>query len=145
MTVKLQNGRFFLNRGYSVTLVDRDISAVLDLRDNSRTRLLAYDLEKGAAWPFAAGVFSGVIVINYLYRPLFPDLLRSLQPGGVVLYQTFAHGNEKFGRPRNPEYLLEPDELLKVFRPSCEVVAFEQGFKAEPDRVVQAICAVKRA
>ena len=139
-----RHGRYLLDRGYPVTLVDRDISKLADLKDNAMAKVFAYDLESGSPWPFADEEFSGVVVVNYLYRPLFPHLLASLRPSGVLIYQTFAQGNEKYGRPRNPDFLLRPDELLQEFGAACEIIGFEQGFMPDPDRVVQSLCAVKR-
>ena len=101
------------------------------------------DLESGAPWPLGDARFGGVVVTNYLYRPLFPVLIRSVAPGGVLLYETFARGNERFGRPRNPDHLLERGELLDVVFGRLSVVAFEDVAVSEPTpAMIQRICAV---
>ena len=102
------------------------------------------DLE-GAPWPYAAQRFDGIVVANYLHRPLFADLLAALRPEGVLIYETFAIGNEMFGRPSNPEFLLRSGELLQWVQGKLEVLAFEQGRVASPKpAVIQRICAVRR-
>jgi SAM-dependent methyltransferase len=103
------------------------------------------DLE-GSPWPYHADRFDGVVVTNYLYRPLAPALLDALRPGGVLIYETFALGNEKLGRPSNPEFLLRPSELLQWVEGRLSVFAFEQGLVERPKpAVIQRICAVRRA
>lgn len=139
-----RNGRLFLEGGYKVTFVDRDTSRLSDLADNTDATILEYHLEDESPWPFEEAQFCGIVVVNYLHRPLFPHLAAALKPGGVLIYQTFMAGNERFGKPRNPDFLLEYDELLDVFGESMEVIAFEQGFLPDPDRVVQSICVENR-
>jgi len=83
-----------------------------------------------------------VVTTNYLHRPLLPALIAAVEPGGVFLYETFAQGNERFGRPSNPDFLLRPQELLEAVHGRLAVVAFEEGFVAEPrPAVIQRICA----
>ncbi len=99
------------------------------------------DLETGGPWPLGSG-YDGIVVTNYLHRPLLPALPAALGPGGVLIYETFARGNEQFGRPRNPDFLLEPGELLAAFA-GLMVVAFEQGEVAWPrPAIIQRIAAV---
>jgi hypothetical protein len=99
-------------------------------------------LEAGV-WPFSDRRFEGVVVTNYLHRPHLPRLVESLTPGGVLIYETFAKGNEKFGRPRNPEFLLNPAELLDAFAPRLTIIAYEHAIEEEPTPAVrQRICAV---
>jgi SAM-dependent methyltransferase len=107
---------------------------------------LEADLE-GAPWPLAGSAFDAIVVVNYLHRPLFAPLLDALAPDGVLLYETFALGNEAFGRPSNPAFLLRPGELLDVVRDRLVVVAFEQGHVhgAGRDAVVQRVAAVGAA
>lgn len=134
--------RLFLSRGHPVTAVDRDISALTDLGTRPDLHVLEADLEDGRAFPLAGRQFAGVIVTNYLHRPLFPALIAALGPGGVLLMETFAQGNERFGRPRNPDYLLRPGELLDVVRGSLRVVAYEDLVVEHPrPAAVQRICA----
>ena len=98
------------------------------------------DLETGAPWQFGGG-FDGIVVANYLHRPLLPAIAGALAPGGLLIYETFARGNERFGRPRNPAFLLAPGELLAAFR-GLTIVAFEQGEVAVPrPAVVQRLAA----
>ena len=98
------------------------------------------NLEDGSPWPFTGRRFCGIVVTNYLHRPLFPHLAASLAEGGVLIYETFMLGNEKYGRPSNPEFLLRPGELLEAFKDLC-VIAFEQGYAERPKpAVVQRVC-----
>ena len=100
------------------------------------------DLE-GGPWPFEGQRFAGIVVANYLHRPLFPRLLESLGPGGVLIYETFAVGNERYGRPSNPDFLLRPGELLDVVRGRLRVLAYEDLTVSEPKPAcMQRICAV---
>jgi len=115
--------------------------------------VLQHDLEPNtetASWPFADCMFSAIIVCNYLHRPLFPSLLASLQPDGILIYETFAQGNADFGKPSNPAFLLKPGELLQQMRSNPEVemqvIAYEDGFVSSPkEAMVQRICARKAA
>ena len=133
--------RLLLDRGYSVRAVDRDVSALLPLAGPD-CQVEAIDLETGAPWPLGGG-YDGIIVTNYLYRPLLPALIGALAPGGAVIYETFMLGNERFGRPRNPEFLLRPGELLEVFA-GLTAVAFEQGEVAAPrPAMIQRIAATR--
>lgn len=103
--------------------------------------IIETDLESGADWPLGGG-YDGIVVTNYLHRPLLPAIGLALAPGGVVIYETFAVGNESFGRPQNPDFLLRPGELLSAFA-ALTIVAFEQGPVTEPrPAVIQRIAAV---
>ncbi len=103
------------------------------------------DLE-GAAWPYAPGQFDAVVVTHYLHRPLFAHLLAALAPGGVLIYETFAVGNERYGRPRNPDFLLQPGELLKVAHGRLEVIAYELLAVQSPrPAMLQRMCAINGA
>jgi SAM-dependent methyltransferase len=125
--------------------VDRDPDAIATLATVTGVFTRVADLE-GGPWPFAPASFDAVVVANYLHRPLFGPILDALRPGGMLLYETFMRGNERFGRPSNPDFLLRPSELLEVVRGRLEVVAFEQGETAAPRAaVVQRICALKGA
>ncbi len=102
------------------------------------------DLEGGGPWPFSGQLFGGIVVANYLHRPLFPHLVASLEEGGILIYETFMLGNEKYGRPSNPDFLLRPGELLDAFQ-ALSPVAFEQGAVALPKpAMVQRICARRK-
>ncbi len=133
-----RHARYLVQRGHPVTAVDRDTAA---LAQAPGLRVVEADLEDGSPWPLAGQQFAGVIVANYLHRPLFPLLIDSLLPGGVLIYETFALGNEAFGRPRNPDFLLKPGELLQAFA-SLTVIAYEHGRIESPRAAaIQRICA----
>jgi len=134
---------WFAGRGHPVTGVDRDLSGCRDLGD--RATLHCADIENDP-WPLKSGgepqVFDAVVVTNYLWRPLLPKLLASLAPGGVLLYETFAAGNETVGRPARPDFLLQHGELLQICH-GLDIVAYEDGYLPDPARFVQRIAAVR--
>lgn len=133
--------RFFAQRGHKVTAVDRDVSA---LSAGPTIEIVQADLEDGSPWPLPGRRFGAVVVTNYLHRPLFPALLDALMPGGVLLYETFMEGNERFGRPSNPEFLLKDGELLEIVHGRFSVVAYEARMISEPKMaMVQRIAARK--
>lgn len=132
--------RWLSTRGCSVTAVDRDAAAVAPLQ--TLAEVVVADIEQGP-WPFVGRSFDAVVVTNYLWRPLLPTLVASVAPGGVLIYETFAAGNETVGRPSRPDFLLRPGELLQAVSGLLRVVAYENGFLAEPDRFVQRIAAVR--
>lgn len=116
-------------RGAQVLAVDRDATALAACAGNPRIETRVADLESGA-WPLAGETFDAIVVVNYLHRPLSPHLRAALAPAGVLLYETFAVGNEQFGRPSNPAFLLRAAELLELAAAPphpLTVVAFEQG------------------
>ncbi len=131
--------RWFAERGLRATGIDRDATALAGLE--SVARIVHADLEQGP-WPLPGERFDAVIVTNYLWRPLLPALAASLNDGGVLIYETFALGNAAFGRPRNPEFLLAPGELLRAFA-QLRVLAFEDGYLDDPPRCVQRLCALR--
>ena len=135
--------RLLAAMGHPVHAVDRNADALDELRDLANVTTTCADLE-GRPWPFAAASFEGVVVTNYLWRPLWPLLLAALRPDGVLIYETFMLGNERFGKPNNPAFLLRPGELLEVVHNRLTVVAFEQGEVQEPrPAVVQRLCALR--
>jgi hypothetical protein len=131
-------------RGYRVLAADRDISALARrFADDSDVEIRSLDLEDGGLWRLG-GSFDGILVTNYFHRPLFASIVDALAPGGAVLYETFMAGNERFGKPSNPDFLLRPGELLAAFESSLTVVAFEQGIVDQPrPAAIQRIAAVK--
>ena len=134
--------RYFAARGHSVVAVDRDSATPARLAGIPGVTALCADLE-GGAWPFPDERFAGIVVTNYLHRPLFPHVLAALAPAGALIYETFAAGNERFGRPSNPAFLLDPGELLDVVRGRLRVLAYEDLQVADPrPAMVQRICAV---
>src|SRR5215472_16704317 len=135
-----RHSRLLLESGFPVCAVDRDVSALLALAGHG-CEVRQIDLETGAAWPLATG-YDGIVVTNYLHRPLLPAIGRAVVPGGVLIYETFSRGNERFGRPRNPDFLLCPGELLEAFA-MLTIVAFEQGEVSIPrPAVIQRLTAV---
>lgn len=135
-----RHARLLLDMGFAVTAVDRDTSGLRELAGGD-CEVRAIDLESTAPWPLGGG-WDGIVVTNYLYRPLLMPIAASLAASGVLIYETFAVGNERFGRPRNPDFLLIPGELLAVFA-ALTVVAFEQGEVALPrPAVIQRIAAI---
>jgi SAM-dependent methyltransferase len=135
-----RHARLLRDRGFTVRAVDRDASALLPFAGPG-CEIIEIDLESGADWPLGGG-YSGIVATNYLHRPLLPAIGQALAPGGVVIYETFALGNERFGPPHNPDFLLRPGELLAAF-PTLTVVAFEQGQVTRPrPAVIQRIAAV---
>jgi SAM-dependent methyltransferase len=131
--------RWLAAQGHLLTAVDRNADALADL--DAVARVLCADIEN-CPWPLAGERFDAVVVTNYLWRPLWPTLLDSLAPGGVLLYETFAHGNASVGKPSRPDFLLQPGELLLRCQ-GLRVVGYEDGFCAAPERFVQRICAVR--
>ncbi len=141
-----RHARWFASHGHPVTALDRDADALAAMNDEPLVTTLAADIEDGP-WPFAADAkFAAVVVTNYLHRPLFPRLLDALAPAGVLIYETFAQGNETVGKPSRPAFLLARGELLDVVRGRLRVVAFQDGFLAQPrPAYVQRICAILEA
>ena len=139
-----RHARFSHGLGHPVVAVDRSLAGIADLAGVSGVELVEADIETDA-WPLAERCFAGIVVTNYLYRPLLPRLAASLEDGGVLIYETFAIGQAEFGRPTNPDFLLRPHELIDVFRPLLSIVAYEQGIVATPrPAVIQRIVAVAR-
>ena len=130
--------RWLAGQGFAVTGIDRDAAATEPLRDVAE--IVVADLE-AAPWPLPGRRFGAVVVTNYLWRPLWPALRASLNDGGVLVYETFAHGQHLIGRPSRPDFLLQPGELLQVFA-GLHVVAYEDGLEADPLRRVQRLVAV---
>ncbi|MDX1580495.1 MAG: methyltransferase domain-containing protein, partial [Alphaproteobacteria bacterium] len=136
--------RYLLGLGYRVMALDLNIEPLTDLDDNPDAAVMAADLENGP-WPLGNATFDGIVVVNYLWRPLFPHIRDAIAPGGVVIYETFQHGNEAFGRPSNPDFLLKENELREEFA-DFDILDFEAGEEGgDRPTVKQKICAVKPA
>jgi SAM-dependent methyltransferase len=134
-----RNALFFAARGHKVTAVDIDLSR---LPDSEHVERVQADLENGTLWPLAGRRFGAATVTKYLHRPLMPDLLDAIEPGGVLLYETFMDGNQCFGRPSRPEHLLNDGELLDLVRGKFSVIAYEARLISEPTMaMVQRIAA----
>ena len=138
-----RHARWLAQRGWRVEAVDRDGAALAALADEPRVATRQADLEDGS-WPYAGRSFDAVVVTNYLYRPRLTLLLDCLAPGGVLIYETFMAGNERFGKPSNPDFLLRPGELLARLGGDFTIVAFEQGEVHVPRPVaIQRVCAIR--
>ena len=136
--------RYFKDLGHRVTALDRDISRLQDLAGRG-VEVMSADLENGSPWLLGAREFDGIVVTNYLHRPLFPHLAGALSPGGVLIYETFGIGNERFGKPSNPNFLLRPGELLEFAAAhGLQVLAYACGEVAEPKRAVTLRMVAKR-
>jgi SAM-dependent methyltransferase len=139
-----RHSRWFAARGCQVVAVDRDAGALERLAGIAGVTHVNADLEKDR-WPFEGQKFDAIVVTHYLHRALFPPLLASLADDGALLYETFARGNEAYGKPSNPDFLLAEGELLGVFGGSLTVVAFEQGrVDGDATAVMQRLAAVGR-
>ena len=133
-----RHATLFAERGFEVYALDRDDQVL-----PGSIHFVRADLEDGSPWPLHGRRFAAIVVTNYLHRPLFPRLVESLEPGAVLIYETFMLGNERYGRPSNPNFLLRPGELLEAFA-TLGVVAFEQGTVERPKKaVVQRICVIR--
>jgi SAM-dependent methyltransferase len=131
-----RHSRLFLDRGHAVLALDRDISGLAWLGARRGFEARAVDLEAGPD-PLPPATFAAVVVANYLHRPLLPALVGAVAPGGWLLYETFAAGNERYGRPSNPDFLLAPGELIEAVRGTLEIVAYEHMTDAEPRPAVR--------
>jgi len=136
--------RLFLDAGYKIVAVDQNIAGIQTLIHHPNLTVLKADLESKNGWPFLNQQFSGVIVTNYLFRPILNDIVSAVGPGGVLIYETFATGNEQYGRPRNPDFLLREGELIETVANKLSIVAYEHGFVEKPKpAVVQRIVAIR--
>lgn len=126
-----RNARWLAQQGFRVEAVDRDAEVMQAMRGIDGITLRVADLEQNG-WPYKDQQFDAIVVCRYLHRPLFPHLIDSLAPGGVLIYETFMQGQAVYGKPSNPEFLLKPDELLEAFQPALEILAFEQGLQELP-------------
>jgi SAM-dependent methyltransferase len=132
-----RHARFFAGRGLEVVAVDRDEQRIPGVR------FVKADLENASPWPFSGRRFGAIVVTNYLHRPLLPSLEQALDSEGVLIYETFMAGNARFGKPSNPDFLLEPGELLRAFS-TLTVVAFEQGTVERPKKAaIQRACLIR--
>ena len=131
--------RFFRQLAHPVTGVDRLPEAIESVKDLG-VAVLA-DIENGP-WPLPGRSFAGVVVTNYLWRALLPQVVESVATGGVLIYETFAAGNETVGKPSRPDFLLQPGELLSACQ-GLRIVGYEDGFLESPPRFVQRVAAVR--
>jgi SAM-dependent methyltransferase len=132
--------QYFKSQGHHCTGVDRSAEALAEAAAHGR--VLEADME-GGPWPLSGQTFNVVVVTNYLWRPLMPQILASLAPEGLLIYETFALGHEKIGKPSRPDFLLQPGELLRTFAP-LRVIAYEDGYWEQPAKFIQRIVAVQK-
>lgn len=136
--------QYFAERNLSVTALDRDVSQLGALIGHPGVTAFEVNLESKPQWRPEPGSFDTIIVTNYLWRPLLGGLIAALKPGGVLIYETFAQGNEAYGKPSNQHFLLRPGELIRAVRETLSVVAYEHGkVEAPKQAVVQRICAIR--
>lgn len=135
--------RLLVRSGFRVEAVDQNAELLAGLSGEAGVTTREANLE-GGPWPYYGRAFDGIVVTNYLWRPLFPHLFNSLGQGGVLIYETFMAGNERFGKPSNPEYLLRPGELLDLLHKRFTVIAFEQGEVEKPWPAMVQRIAVRR-
>ncbi|MBN34938.1 MAG: SAM-dependent methyltransferase [Rhodospirillaceae bacterium] len=141
-----RHARYLRDRGHPVVAVDRSLDGLCDFADMPDVELIEADLEDGSPWPLAGRGFDAVVVANYLHRPLLPAIVSAVAPGGLLLYETFALGNERFGKPSNPDYLLKPEELLAAVAGTLRVLAYEDIVVEQPKpAAIQHICARRDA
>lgn len=139
-----RNSRLLAAAGHAVEAVDRDLAGLAELVAVNGVEVREADLEAGV-WPYDQHTFSGIVVTNYLFRPRLPALLAALADPGVLIYETFMIGNERYGKPSNPDFLLQSQELLDWARENgLSVLAFEEGYVDLPKpALVQRLCAVR--
>ena len=139
-----RHARLLAGLGFDVATVDRNFEAIFKLQAVPGITAMQADLE-GDEWPLAGRTFDGIVVTNYLWRPRLPDVLAMLAPGGVLIYETFMLGNEAYGKPSSPTFLLRPGELRQAAQAAgLNEIAFEEGYTASPKPAMrQAICAVR--
>ncbi|WP_298393255.1 methyltransferase domain-containing protein [uncultured Azonexus sp.] len=139
-----RHARFLAGQGRQVLAVDRDASALAALNDVAGIETRCLDLE-GEVWPLAGETFAGIVVTNYLWRPRLPELLGQLAGGGVLIYETFMLGNEAWGKPSNPDFLLRPGELRAVAAAAgLEEIAWFEGYAGEPKPCVRQAIVARR-
>jgi len=124
-----RHAKWLAQMGFEVEAVDRDLSGFGEAPAN--VALLAADIESGP-WPYEGRSFDAIVVTNYLHRPLLPRLVSCLAPGALFIYETFAQGNERFGKPSNPAFLLAAGELLDAVKGRLRVLGYEDVVVGEP-------------
>lgn len=140
-----RNGRWCLAQGMATTFLDRDTNGLSDLETLPNVEIICADLEDGTPFPLSGRKFYCVVVTNYLWRDIMADIMAAVMPGGILIYETFGAGNEAFGRPRNPDFLLAAGELAQTVRNDFDIIGYEHGMRTIPTKaVVQRLAAVKR-
>jgi len=138
-----RNARWLADQGYQVQAVDKDMAGLQSMDDLPNITTQVADIEADA-WPYEDSQFEAIVVCRYLHRPLFSKFIQSLARGGILIYETFMDGHQVYGRPQNPDFLLNSNELLQVFSTELTIIAFEQGLlQQSPPAMMQRICAIK--
>ena len=139
-----RHGRWFLQRGIQVTFLDRNIKGLDDISGSPGVEIILADIESELNLPITSRRFECVVVTNYLWRDILNDICRIVDHGGLLLYETFGAGNEKFGSPKNSDYLLKPGELLNIVPSNFRIIGYEHGLRTEPSKaIIQRIAAVR--
>ena len=137
-----RHARYLADRGHLVTAVDKDAESLAQFANFSGIHVVEFDLERGE-WPFPEEKFDGIVVTNYLHRPIISHIVNGLSDSGILIYETFMIGNEQLGRPTNPDFLLRANELIDVVREKLQVVMYEAGPVSLPKPAyIQRVCAV---
>ena len=140
-----RNGRWLMARGLHVTFLDRDVSAIADLAPAADAEIIKADLETGGPFPILGRQYDCVVVTNYLWRDILDDICEAVTPRGWLIYETFGVGNEVFGRPHNPDFLLRPGELAETVRDSFRIIGYEHGQREIPSpAVIQRLAAIRQ-
>lgn len=138
-----RNAKWLASQGYQVEAVDINETALAELQGIQTIHTTVSDIEN-TEWLYGEEEFDAILVCRYLHRPLFPKIKQSLKAGGVLIYETFMLGQEQYGRPSNPNFLLEPGELQRICKAGYLVEAFEEGLlEIAPPAMLQRICAIK--
>ncbi len=139
-----RHGKFLMENGFKVVFLDLDISRLTGISNKAAIQIIQHNLEDGSSWPFAPEMFDAVVVTNYLHRPIFNKLISLISCDGLLIYETFAKGNEVFGKPSNPDFLLNSEELIELVRPKMRVTSFYEGYSNEGRKaIMQKIVAKK--
>ena len=140
-----RNGRWLMTRGIHVTFLDRNITGIADLSGAERAEIIEADIETGGPLPIGESKFNCVVVTNYLWRANLPNIFDAVAPNGILIYETFGTGNEAFGRPRNPDFLLQPQELLNSAKGIFHILAYEHGQRYLPSpAIMQRLAAIRK-
>ena len=134
--------KYLIDKGHFVTGID--INPKIKLKSsNHKNKIIKYDLEKDV-WPFETSSFDCILVTNYLYRPLFPFFIKSVKQNGFIIYETFSLGNERFGKPSNPDYLLDNNELFDLLKDEMRIISYQDGIVSNNvQKCVQRVFAIK--
>ncbi len=137
-----RHAHYLASRGHDVTALDKSPEALSKISSSIGIHTYEFDLEVGA-WPFSERKFDAIVVTNYLYRPIIQNIVNTLSPSGILIYETFMVGNERFGRPSNPDFLLRPNELIDETHKKLQILLYEAGRVSDPKpSLIQRICAV---